>query len=183
LDSDYFFFNRMDFILFLEQIWTHCIPYGIRGEEKHSTTPEGPPQKGNYSLNLLFIYFYLFFEPQQKWIQSYFNYPFLLSSSCKASSHEYTPQKPDRPHTRASVSLRTTISEVCSPTLSVLVKGGTVMGCTQHVWECRVFSCTVVVTRAAFPRPLIDVINRHQWRLLIVVINDSNGRHQWRLLI
>lgn len=48
-DSDYFFFNRMDFILFLEQILTHCIPYGIRGEEKHSTTPEGPPQKGNYS--------------------------------------------------------------------------------------------------------------------------------------
>jgi hypothetical protein len=28
------------------------------------------------------------------------------------------PQKPDRPHGRASVALRTTISEACSPTLS-----------------------------------------------------------------
>jgi hypothetical protein len=33
------------------------------------------------------------------------------------SSREYAPQKPDRPHTRASVALRTTISEACSPTL------------------------------------------------------------------
>jgi hypothetical protein len=42
-------------------------------------------------------------------------------------------QKPDRPHTRASVSLRMAISEACSPTLSVLAEGGTGMGCTQHV--------------------------------------------------
>jgi hypothetical protein len=38
----------------------------------------------------------------------------------EASSHEYAPQKPDRLHTCASVSLRTAISEAYSPTLSVL---------------------------------------------------------------
>jgi hypothetical protein len=42
----------------------------------------------------------------------------------EASSHEYAPQKPDRPHTHASVALRTVISEACSPTLSVLAEGG-----------------------------------------------------------
>jgi hypothetical protein len=50
-----------------------------------------------------------------------------------ASSREYAPQKPDRPHTRASVSLRTTISEAYSPTLYVLADGGTGMGCVQRV--------------------------------------------------
>jgi hypothetical protein len=45
----------------------------------------------------------------------------------EASSHEYAPQKHDRPHTRASVSLRTAISEAGSPTLSVLAVGGTGM--------------------------------------------------------
>jgi hypothetical protein len=40
-----------------------------------------------------------------------------------ASIRKYAPQKPDRPHTRASVALRTTISEACSPTLSVLAEG------------------------------------------------------------
>jgi hypothetical protein len=45
----------------------------------------------------------------------------------KASSHDYAPKKPDRPHTRASVALRTAISAACSPTLSVLVEGGTGM--------------------------------------------------------
>jgi hypothetical protein len=44
-----------------------------------------------------------------------------------ASSREYAPQKPDRLHTHASVALRTTISEACSPTLSVLAEGGTGM--------------------------------------------------------
>jgi hypothetical protein len=43
----------------------------------------------------------------------------------QASSREYAPQKPDRPHTRSSVALQTTISEACSPTLSVLAEGGT----------------------------------------------------------
>jgi hypothetical protein len=50
----------------------------------------------------------------------------------EASSHEYAPQKPDRPHTRASVSLRTAISEACSTTLYA-AEGGTGMGCTQRV--------------------------------------------------
>jgi hypothetical protein len=45
----------------------------------------------------------------------------------EASNHEYAPQKPDRPHTRANVALRTMISEACSPTLSVLAEGGTGM--------------------------------------------------------
>jgi hypothetical protein len=45
----------------------------------------------------------------------------------EASSREYAPQKLDRPHTRASVALRTAISEACSPTLSVLAEGGTRM--------------------------------------------------------
>jgi hypothetical protein len=42
----------------------------------------------------------------------------------EASSREYAPQKPDRPHTHASVALRTAISEAYAPTLSVLAKGG-----------------------------------------------------------
>jgi hypothetical protein len=43
----------------------------------------------------------------------------------EASSREYAPQKPDSPHTRASVALQTTISESCSPTYSVFAEGGT----------------------------------------------------------
>jgi hypothetical protein len=39
-----------------------------------------------------------------------------------ASGREYDPQKPDRPHTRASVALRRTISKACSPTLSMLIE-------------------------------------------------------------
>jgi hypothetical protein len=53
------------------------------------------------------------------------------SRADEASSRKYDPQKPDRPYTRASVSLRMAISEAYSPTLSVLVEGGTRMGCTQ----------------------------------------------------
>jgi hypothetical protein len=48
------------------------------------------------------------------------------------SSREYTPQKHDRPHSRASVALRTIISEAFSLTLSVLV-GGTRMDGVQLV--------------------------------------------------
>jgi hypothetical protein len=51
----------------------------------------------------------------------------------EASSCEYAPQKSDRSYTRAIVSLRTVISEACSPTLFVLAEGGTGMGCTQRV--------------------------------------------------
>jgi hypothetical protein len=58
-----------------------------------------------------------------------------------ASSREYAPQKPDRPHTRASVALRTTISEAYSPTLSMLADGGTGMGCVQRVCWGLVLKC------------------------------------------
>jgi hypothetical protein len=51
----------------------------------------------------------------------------------RASSREYAPRKPDRPHTHASVTIRTMISEFCSLTLSVLAEGGTGMGCVQCV--------------------------------------------------
>jgi hypothetical protein len=45
----------------------------------------------------------------------------------EARSREYAPQKPDRPHTLASVTLRTVVLVACSPTLSVLAEGGTRM--------------------------------------------------------
>jgi hypothetical protein len=45
----------------------------------------------------------------------------------EASSREYAPQKPDRPHTRTSVALRTTISEASSLTHFVLAEDGTTM--------------------------------------------------------
>jgi hypothetical protein len=51
----------------------------------------------------------------------------------KASNREYAPQKSDRPHTRASVPLRTAISEACSPTRSMLADGGTGMDWIQRV--------------------------------------------------
>jgi hypothetical protein len=51
----------------------------------------------------------------------------------EVSNREYAPQKPDHPHTRASVALRTTISEACSPTHSMLAEGGTGMGSVRHV--------------------------------------------------
>jgi hypothetical protein len=46
----------------------------------------------------------------------------------EVSSREYAPQKPNHPHTRASVSLWTTISEAYSPTFAMLAEGGTGMG-------------------------------------------------------
>jgi hypothetical protein len=57
----------------------------------------------------------------------------------EASSREYAPQKPNRSHTRASVALRTMISEACSPTLSMLVEGGTrmaVCNASESVHTC-----------------------------------------------
>jgi hypothetical protein len=45
----------------------------------------------------------------------------------EASTRECAPQKPGRLHTRASVALRTVISEAFSPTLSVLIEGGMAM--------------------------------------------------------
>jgi hypothetical protein len=58
----------------------------------------------------------------------------------KASSRKYASQKPDRPHTRASAAPRTTISEACSPTLSVLAECGTRMTVcnTSETIRCRV---------------------------------------------
>jgi hypothetical protein len=50
-----------------------------------------------------------------------------VSQADRASSRDYAPQRPDRPHTHESVALRTAISEACSPTLSVLAEGGTGM--------------------------------------------------------
>jgi hypothetical protein len=70
----------------------------------------------------------------------------------EASSREYSPQKPDRSHTRASVSLRTVILEACSPTMSVLTEGGTGMGCTQRVSELYVCS---YVTKSNLPSSYI----------------------------
>jgi hypothetical protein len=54
-----------------------------------------------------------------------------LGRTDQASCREYAPQKFDRPHTHASVSLRTVISEAISPTLSVLAEDGTGMCCLQ----------------------------------------------------
>ena len=61
-----FWSERSNIPLFL-LILTDCIPdgIGIRGEEKHSTTPRGAVKKKESSyLNLL--YFYSFFELQTK---------------------------------------------------------------------------------------------------------------------
>jgi hypothetical protein len=55
------------------------------------------------------------------------------SRTDEASSREYPPEKPDRPHTRGSVPQRTAISEACSPTLFVLAEGGMRTCCLQRV--------------------------------------------------
>jgi hypothetical protein len=55
-------------------------------------------------------------EPDQRW------------SSGRSEQSQVRSPKPDRPHTRASLALQTTILEVCSPTLSVLAEGGTGIG-------------------------------------------------------
>jgi hypothetical protein len=58
-----------------------------------------------------------------------------LGQTNHASSREYAPHKSDCSHTRASVSLRTVISEACSPTLSMFREDGTGMCCLQFMWE------------------------------------------------
>jgi hypothetical protein len=71
-----------------------------------------------------------------------------LTSVCRAdeaSSREYTPQKPDRPHTHASVALWTTISEACSLTLSVLAEGGTGMAVCNTSETVRVYYAIVLL--------------------------------------
>jgi hypothetical protein len=83
----------------------------------------------------------------------------------ETSSREYAPQKPDHPHTRASVALRTAISEACSPTLSVLAKGGTGMA------VCNTFETIhFIVTRSRLTSSVYIHVQRE--------VNDSNGRHQ-----
>lgn len=86
--SDYFFFNRMDFILFLEQTVKYSpIPsyfnslYSIWNKRRrkafHGPPPLRPLKKSS-SLNLL--YFYSFFELQPKWIRRRVTSIILLSS-------------------------------------------------------------------------------------------------------
>jgi hypothetical protein len=69
----------------------------------------------------------------------------------EASSREYAPQKPDRPHTRASVSLWTAISEAYSPTLSVLAEGGTRIALCNTSETMRAY-CAVDPEAASPPR-------------------------------
>jgi hypothetical protein len=64
----------------------------------------------------------------------------------EASSHEYAPQKHDRPHTRASVALRTMISEACSPTLSMLAEGGTRMAVCNTFETVRAYYAIVLLS-------------------------------------
>lgn len=59
-------------------ILTDCIPYGIRGEEKHSTTPRarGPLKKGKLFLEFT-LFLFLFRTPTKVDSKtSHFNYPF-----------------------------------------------------------------------------------------------------------
>jgi hypothetical protein len=84
----------------------------------------------------------------------------------EASSHEYAPQKPDRLHIRASVALRTTISEAFSPTLSVLTEGGTRMVVCNASETVRVYC-----DQKQPPPPPYKY--KHRGRR-----TDSNGRHQ-----
>lgn len=65
-----FWSERWNIPLFL-LILTGCIPYGIRGEEKHSTTPWGTLKKKKRKL---------FFELQPKWIRKRVTSIILLSS-------------------------------------------------------------------------------------------------------
>jgi hypothetical protein len=87
------------------------------------------------------------------------------SRADKTSSREYTPQKPDRPHTRASVALRTTILVTCSLTL-----------CDCRRWdEDRLYATRLrmlvrVVTRSSLTSLYIYT---RRWRQ-----TDNNGRHQ-----
>jgi hypothetical protein len=59
-------------------------------------------------------------EPDQRW------------SSGRSDRSRVRSQKPDRPHTRASVALRTVILEVCSPTLCARRRWG-INDCVQRV--------------------------------------------------
>jgi hypothetical protein len=91
----------------------------------------------------------------------------------EASSREYAPQKPDRPHTRASVPLWTVISEACPPTISVLAEGGTGMCCLQCVGEIvrltrRASSSSILIRSAKEGRRTTDGNNIRQ---------ETDGHH------
>jgi hypothetical protein len=70
----------------------------------------------------------------------------------EASSREYDPQKPDHPHTRASVALRTVISEACSPTLYARRRWD---GDGLYATHLRMF--VRVVTRSSLTSPYIYI--------------------------
>jgi hypothetical protein len=82
----------------------------------------------------------------------------------QASSREYAPQKPDRPHTHASVSLRTTISKACSLTLCAHIRWD---GDRLYATRLRYYS---VVTRRSI---LSSYIYTRRGRP-----TDNNDRHQ-----
>jgi hypothetical protein len=87
----------------------------------------------------------------------------------EASSREYGPQKPNRPHTRASVALRTMISEACSPTLSVLAEGGTKMAMCNTSKTVR---CSYVLLYRNQKQPHLLRIYTRRGRP-----TDNNSRH------
>jgi hypothetical protein len=70
--------------------------------------------------------------------------------------------KTDRPHTRASVSMRTVISEACTPTLSVLVEGGMGMAVCKvfETVRCRASTYCVVVTRSSLTSSIYIHVQR-----------------------
>jgi hypothetical protein len=87
----------------------------------------------------------------------------------EAGSREYAPQKPNRPHTYASVSLKTVISEACSPTLYARRRwDGDGLYATHLRMFVRVY-CSVV-TRSSLPSSYIYTRRGRP--------TDSNGRHQ-----
>jgi hypothetical protein len=83
-------------------------------------------------------------------------------------SREYAPQKYDRPHTRASVSLRRAISEACTPTLYVLAEDGT--GDGLYVTRLRIVRVFSRNQKQVSPPPYIYMRRGRPM--------DSNSRHQ-----
>jgi hypothetical protein len=91
------------------------------------------------------------------------------SRANETGSRKYAPQKPDRPHTRASVAPQTAISEACSPTLSMLAEGGTGMAVCNASKTVRC-SYVLLSPEAASTPPYIYTRRGRP--------TDSNDRHQ-----
>jgi hypothetical protein len=71
-----------------------------------------------------------------------------LGRTDHASSREYIrPQKSDRPHTCASISLRMAISEACSHTL-----------CARRIWDADVSFATCVRDRVYLEESSISIL-------------------------